>query len=936
MLNRRDFLKAAAVTTVVGFVGPAELLSAGAASSFKGSGQTALGKWQADVVSSPEILRPGGPLTVDVALRINAMLKSAMADAKSLLMLVTAERLMDPSGRLRLPSDERMSTLLTPSGLPIEGGSPDAVSRHTGQNYRNPVDELVSLPWEELRETDAVTSAHFHLAATLPADMPPGIYRLRLDFGFLRNKRMSSLNPDEGFARRARDQKNSSLLYSPPVGCNGRDFQGRMVNADRIVRRNYWVLLDRYNSNGYRGVISEEDKAYFALSNRNIIQDEVILPLFNNAGKKIAYNLEPAFITDTIDAERNIPWNYASGELSVKITEPSGRVIDLGTAPFKNQSAQGPTTEDKRFTSWTPAGYGRYAVTAKGWIADRWGGRYNGGGTYHFWIARRMTMATATFQGMAYPVGTAYGRDISFAPAVPADVTVEAALYQWSDPAKAKTLKYGGRASAAGIFGIPQGLKPFALDRPGEYHAKITATYIDMHGHLWVCAMRHAGVVYPEDTQLRAHGKKIKAGNQLAERGGTLKEGYVEPNDGFRNLDHINFPYNQGDVLLIASEGHGANKIEPVLTYAFKNDPQPYNPRLQAIGATNAAIKTSNGMSPHIYPEYITDWEYYYASAPRPGFPSRFLVGEQGVRAPYWPTSATNFGGQIGASGNGDLPGDIYRLVGGVVVRRRGLQPSYAGYMSSAFILPAGTKNNRVISAGSEDLTGADGRKARFFLVAARPGMIYEQNAVFVPFVQIDPILPANIRYVLRYPDGTEKAAKGPGDRFGYFIGSERWPLSQPGVYVFRVSADWQGHKGQVPGLPKEGGYLFVKEASAQNQFGLRLALGDQQAFDVEAGLEIQGFSSAKEVFYTVIMPGAIIDQGRIKVRKGSFTYLLDPAGINRRIPIYDIENRRNGRKEIGRVIHITFFSLEEPAGSKPFHSSTKVIVRGNTAIYTL
>ena len=33
-----------------------------------------------------------------------------------------------------------------------------------------------------------------------------------------------------------------------------------------------------------------------------------------------------------------------------------------------------------------------------------------------------MTMATATFQGMAYPVGNRYGRDIGFAPAVPADV----------------------------------------------------------------------------------------------------------------------------------------------------------------------------------------------------------------------------------------------------------------------------------------------------------------------------------------------------------------------------------------------------------------------------------------------------------------------------------------------------------------------------------
>lgn len=48
-----------------------------------------------------------------------------------------------------------------------------------------------------------------------------------------------------------------------------------------------------------------------------------------------------------------------------------------------------------------------------------------------------MTMATATFQGVSYPVGTTYGRDIGFAPAVPAEVEVTATLYPNSDPAKA-------------------------------------------------------------------------------------------------------------------------------------------------------------------------------------------------------------------------------------------------------------------------------------------------------------------------------------------------------------------------------------------------------------------------------------------------------------------------------------------------------------------
>ena len=100
-------------------------------------------------------------------------------------------------------------------------------------------------------------------------------------------------------------------------------------------------------------------------------------------------------------------------------------------------------------------------------------------------------------------------------------------------------------------------------------------------------------------------------------------------------------------------------------------------------GTTNLRIKTANNYSPHLYPEYITDIEYYYGAAPRPGFMGRFIVGESNVRAPYWAVSPNSFGGQVGASPNGDAPGDIYRLLGGVVLRRAGTAPMYSGYILS-------------------------------------------------------------------------------------------------------------------------------------------------------------------------------------------------------------------------------------------------------------
>jgi hypothetical protein len=87
-------------------------------------------------------------------------------------------------------------------------------------------------------------------------------------------------------------------------------------------------------------------------------------------------------------------------------------------------------------------------------------------------------------------------------------------------------------------------------------------------------------------------------------------------------------------------------------------------------------------------------------------------------------------------------------------------------------------------------------------------------------------------------------------------------------------------------------------------------------------------------VFYTVITPGAVVDQGTITTKNGMFSYVLDPAAINKRIHIYDTENRKSGRKEIGRVTHFTFFELEKPINVAPFNSFQRVVIRGNTILY--
>jgi hypothetical protein len=546
-----------------------------------------------------------------------------------------------------------------------------------------------------------------------------------------------------------------------------------------------------------------------------------------------------------------------------------------------------------------------------------------------------MTLATATFQGFAYPVGGRYGRDLAFNPPVPADVQLDASLYVNSDPTNVVSISFKGKASPGGIFGSAQSAPTLPFTSPGEYAAHILATYTDPDGHLWVCTMRHAGVVYPTDSTIAAHGKKLYLGGKYVDRGETKLEGYAIPGTDTSFLQHITFPYLSGDALLIASEGQGTNKIEPVLTYEDKTKNEPYNTSMSGVGSTNLKIRTSNGLSPHMFPEYITEWNYFYAAAPRPGFMSRFIVGDNAIRSPYWPTSPNSFGGQIGASANGDLPGDIYRLIGGIVMMKKGEAPRYAGYLSSGFLLTKGTNNNRIIAAGSEDVLGSTGEKARFFLVGLRPGMVYETGSVWAPALQIDPILPVNIGVTLQYPDGRTASWQGTSDIYGSFAGSTRATLDVPGVYRYFIDGEWQGFRSVMPGLPSNGGEFYVIEKDRPSGVPvLTLNVAGQSAFDASKPLTITGKTTAAAVNYALIIPGAIIEEGQIIPKGGTFTFVFDPIAINRKAPTYDIVNITSGKTELGKAVHLTFFAKEMAANGAVGHSFARLIFRGSKLFF--
>ena len=730
------------------------------------------------------------------------------------------------------------------------------------------------------------------------------------------------------------DQKGtSSYFYSPVFPASGKHVSGRDVDGAAIQARVPWVLLSAYNSNGYRGVVANEDRGRFAISDRSIINDEVVLPLYDANGNRLAYSLEPQLPFDGTDPLQAMAWDFTKGELSLSIGAPDGSVTHVGTRPFVAQER--PRADDE--------GHSLHRLEANGLRPPHGDGDGLDAGPLGEAVRGRRHLPVldreADDDGDRDVPGNGLSRRHEVRPRhrlLPRrpgrrDGDGDALSRKRRDEGPVDHLLGEGdgrrdlRRRAGDAVVPPRRSGRVPRDDPREVHRRGRAPL----------GLRHAARRgrLPGGLSDRRPRKEGPLRRQAARARRDEEGGWVD-DDGESHLQHITFPWNAGDVLLIAAEGEGSNKIEPVMTYEVKGEEKPWDSKLNSVGVSNLAIKTSNGYSPHLFPEFITDVEYYYGAAPRPGFMSRFLVGESTVKAPYWPTSPNAFGGQIGASANGDQPGDIYRLLGGVVRRPKEGAPQYAGYIASAFILPGGTNNNRVIAPGSEDVIGPLGTTARFFLVGLRPGMAYELGATFAPAVQIDPILPVKVRFVLTYPDGRTKTAEGTGDRFGSFVGAERWPLDVTGAYRYTLAAEWEGHAGGMPGLPASGGefYVFRKDRPT-GAAGLQVVLPKPALVSPTTGIRIDGTSSAKSVRYAVIMPGAVLAIGELPVESGRFVYRFDPLAVHDAVPLYDIVNNQTGKPEIGRLVHVTFFSEEKAPDGTSFHDFARVILRGGTAV---
>ena len=656
----------------------------------------------------------GDTIRADIHLTVySGQLEPVLARADRVVAAMVAYRMYDAGGIYRQQADELMSTVLTPTGLPIESGPPQFPSSITGAAFRTPLDAVAFIDNPRTSSNSDIFRADFVLTGIVDDEFPAGLYRFQVQF-FIET-----------------GDETVPFFVAPGLWASGENkapfelcrygFVWRDILSLPLVRvhdpgppKMIWTLFSDRFSFGTQGIVAEEDRNHFAFNSRINFQSRLVLPRGTIAV------LEPDFPTvapfrlpgigfQATAFHEEFPLNYGSGMLSVRVKGPNGEMVDLGSSSFSHRGGLGARTRTDTFRHSFDT-WGNYQISMRGWIEDVWGNRHHGGGTYDFWVANRLSFSTSVKPGTPFLVGGTYPASVTVNPPCPADVKLEILFFPDSNPDEKRRVTLSGKASRYGYFVPDRDQTSMYFDTPGEYVSDIYASYVDSDGELWVGSERSGGIVAPPDSTLVAHGLKVPSAHdsdRFVARYDSKREGgewafgkstvYAWHNDPVMHI--AGFPFLTGDVLSVATnsfyngEYASSNQVGLVLSMEDRSEeirpegapsailgiPQPNWSELPKSGpgkffartlrrvfyhhwlgesilntrrdpqSMRLESDTSNGYVPHNFPEYITRLSYFYATAIRPGFLVNTVVSESAFPHAYWITGPFPGGGQYGS-----------------------------------------------------------------------------------------------------------------------------------------------------------------------------------------------------------------------------------------------------------------------------------------------
>ncbi len=834
--------------------------------------------------------------------------------------VASARRICDAQGRYRDQDAYYYSTYLTPAGLPVEGFQYFIANSAVGGPYKTPLDHAQSMPPDGIRATEDGFQFSLPVAMKLDEDFPPGLYRIEIEFFAHYKDSWIPLHTLPGLDSQISGcaQGYENIFYNkillPPMRI-GKIKQPRMI----------WTLFSSHPSGGVSGGVAEEDKPYFALSNRVKLPSQYILPCRPDR-EKCVYRIEPDLPTVhgmSLFMAKQYPYeklkiDYGKGRISVSVTKPDGARENLGTHPIRFRGFSGPKILSGDFT-YRFDQFGLYEISMTGDQYDIYGNRYEAGGTYKVWVAYPITFATGIKPGNPMRVGGYYPPAATLNPPVPAEVKASVSFYPGTHPQDSAHVRYEGKAQRFGYY-FPDGSTPlYRFPEPGEYLFDIFAYYKDDRGRVYMGNMKNASVVLPSEANMTIVGAPPGSYDRAGDLSNTLN------GDFSQNQGTIHFPYKSGDNIYFPGNPLFYQFIQPSMSVLDENGKiqayldEYFPPNIinlySGAGKTDRMIldsatfpgckeqlryhanaksdkplvpllsSTPSRYSPFEYPELVDHRGYFYYTTSRPGFPVYFVIGDSTIAENYWGDGFTDYKKTVGAASRGDQPGDIYwSVITGLYTDQVHDEAMYGVYGSGGVALPRGDGFYGDSSPFARPAATINGVNLDIYAgVGPAPGTIYETGAVKGVGSVAIPMVPHDAEIIIEKPDGAAHECRGRADEIGNFI-CPAGPIifDLPGVY--KVYTDYREgeFRGNCPG--SRNGWYRVYAVEKDSPCRVLFDPSVSGAVDFDAPLNIRGRITTAlhdaRLYYSVVAPGILIDEGDAPLNGEQFEFSIFPREI--------------------------------------------------------
>jgi hypothetical protein len=916
--------------------------------------------WSADGQINQLRFSPGDTLMLQLGITMNVPGLPSGLSGLSMIGQIILQPVVGADGRQvagGLNSNNGWSGLLTPSGLAIDNLRNDFVLGET----------ILPSPRVLRRDDQLMFGLGFDIQ--IPDDFPAGLY-VPVFQGYGR------IGDGEAF----RWEDNGLLGSGPGISRLYINRLPLVLNIGNITEGHLiWSLFQDNLSNGTRGLLSTDDRAFVALSNRVRYNSPtyILPPRAGASDDPLFYPLEPYLINQLPNAYDGssaplIPFLFPGGRLGVKITRPDGTVDDLGNMVILQNQLSTVSEDDQvrygtqsqvdiyRLTTLSTSlneyrfeQYGPYEIEVAGALEDVWGNRYSGGGTYQLLIAEMLDMMPGVMPGTPFEVGDRFNPGLRLQPGAAADITITVRIYPLDDGAVIeKTIT--GKANRYGYFHAADG--EFQFETPGEYVMDYEARYTDANGRLWAGSLRGAGVIARPNGTLIAHGRRGLGGYANDQRPAWFNTMRYGP--GEDEPLSMYYPYYSGDVLWYLDAPN--TRINPLLEIqdtggAYEQWLRQVLPgyrsdngfTIEQLAAKDSLPAWIVGQSEDAYgfaPERIVNDAYTYLSVNRPGLTVRQYVqgGNDGGLPMYWsPNDPDNQ--QIGAGVGGEQPGDYVFLFGGAVIRNTEADVyDTAIYAALGIVIdePSSPLGSRVYPPYRGQAGGPDGGALLtmreqpvnmfFHPTGVQPGQVLIVGDTLAIAGQVAPTLPSKVIARVVNPAGEVTQFQGMASAIGYFYAPENnITVNSPGIWTINITVrhDDLTSAGMVQPPFPDGGVLGA-EGRTFSVYVIPSGNGSLTWDDTRQDIAIPGGIPYNFNFtlpddwtdiqaqHTVTVPGFIVASGTINASGRSFSYQYNPTNLNRSFPNIENDARLDGAAASDSVT-LTFVATGQDAAGQ-------------------